>query len=54
MFGAFYDIAEQHGARHGPDATRYRRDPARDLPHAWIKITNQSGFGTGNANIDTD
>jgi hypothetical protein len=54
MFGAFYDIAEQHGARHGPDATWYRRQPARHFPYAWIKITNQSGIGTGNANIDTN
>src|SRR4029450_13772368 len=54
MFGAFHDIAQQHGARHGPDAAGYRRHPARDIPYAWIKITNQPSIGTGNADIDTD
>jgi len=40
MFGAFDDVAEQHGSGHRPDTARHRRDPTRDLTHARIKITN--------------
>jgi hypothetical protein len=54
MFGAFNDVAEQHGSGHWPDTTRYRRHPARNLEYARIKITNQAGIGPGNADVDAD
>src|SRR5512133_1831618 len=54
MFGAFDDIGQQHGAGHGPDTARHRRDPASDLRYARIKITNESGVGTRNADVDAD
>src|SRR5215204_582945 len=54
MFGTFYNVAEQHGSGHRSDAARHRRHPAGNLANAQIKIANQSGLGTGNADVDAD
>ena len=54
MFGTFYNVAEQHGSGHRSDAPRHRRHPAGNLANARIKIANQSGLGTGNADVDAD
>jgi hypothetical protein len=54
LFGAFDDVAEQHGSGHRPDTARHRCYPARDLAYARIKITNQPRIGAGDTDVHAD
>ena len=42
LLGPLHDVVQQHRPSHRAHATRYRRDPARHVVHAAVKITDQT------------
>src|SRR5215212_8390046 len=54
LLGPLHDIVQQHRPSHRAHATGHRRDPARRLVHAAVKITDQATDGPGDADVDAD
>src|SRR5215212_8391977 len=54
LLSPLHDIVQQHRPSHRAYATGHRRDPARRLVHAAVKITDKAVDGPGDADVDAD